>query len=144
MQPLDLTEAPPRSPKVILDGLPMLARTIDKMRACLPGGNPGEYRVDGMSERMLTILGVDPGALQAEVARVSTDDEVAAWMRTHADTSKYAEAADVMLNRSVDDIDPDRLAKFAEKYPHYEKVGSRKLSDIIEADDAEMFASKRS
>jgi hypothetical protein len=33
MEPLDLSAAPPRSPRVMLDGLAMLARTIDKTRA---------------------------------------------------------------------------------------------------------------
>ncbi len=142
MQPLDLTQAPPRSPRVMLDGLPMLARTIDKMRARLPGGKPGVYHVDGMSERMLKILGIDVDALQAEVARAASDEDVAAWVRTHADPSRYAEAAHVMLHRSVDDIDPARRAEFAEKYPNHALLESRKLVDIIDADDAAMFATK--
>jgi hypothetical protein len=143
MEPLDLSTAPPRSPKVMLDGLAMLARTIDKMRASLPGGDLGDYHVDGMSQRMLKIIGVDAQALQDEVARASSEDEVVAWVRAHADPSKYAEATHVMLNRSISDIDPERLPDFAQKYPGHAKVPSGKLSDILDADDATTFALKK-
>jgi hypothetical protein len=140
MEPLDLTAAPPRSPRVILDGLAMLARTIDKMRAGLPGGNPGAYHVDGMSERMLKIIRVERAALQEAVARATSEDEVVQWVRAHADTSAYPEATRVMLNRSISDIAPERLPEFAQKYPHHAAAPSSKLVDIIDADDAIMFS----
>ena len=140
MESLDLTQAPPRSPRVMLDGLAMLARTIDKMRAHLPGGNPGDYHIDGMSKRMLTIIGVDPDELQAVVASAASEDEVAAWVRAHADTSAYEKATHMMLNRAVKDLDPEYLPKFAAKYPGYQAVPSGKLADIIDADDAASFS----
>jgi Domain of unknown function (DUF5069) len=139
MEPLDLTVAPPRSPRVTLDGLAMLARTIDKMRAGLPGGKLGDYHVDGMSVRMLKIIGVDADALQEAVARSGSEDEVVAWVRANADTNKYPEATHVMLHRCVDDIDPERLPEFAKKYPGYAAAPSGKLVDIIDADDAAVF-----
>jgi len=139
MEPLDLTVAPPRSPRVMLDGLAMLARTIDKMRAGLPGGKMGDYHVDGMSTRMLKIIGVDVEALQEAVAGAGSEDEVVAWLRAHADTSRYPEATHVMLHRSIEDIDPARLPEFAHKYPNYAAAASSKLLDIIEADDAAAF-----
>jgi hypothetical protein len=36
----------------------MLARTIDKLRATLPGGNIGAYSIPGFSARMLSAIGV--------------------------------------------------------------------------------------
>jgi Domain of unknown function (DUF5069) len=45
MEPLDLSTRPPRSGLEKLGGFYLLARTIDKIRAHLPGGNPGEYPV---------------------------------------------------------------------------------------------------
>ena len=41
MTPLDLTKQPPRSPRAPLGHLDlvMAARTVDKIRATLPGGN---------------------------------------------------------------------------------------------------------
>ena len=140
MEPLDLSKAPPRSPYAMAAGLAMLPRTIDKMRAALPGGNTGDYHVDGMSERMLKIIGIDRAALQAQVARAATEDEVVHWVHAHADPTKIAEATHVMLNRSVRDIAPERLPEFAEKYPAYASAPSDKLCDIIAADDATSFA----
>jgi len=140
MEPLDLSAAPPRSPRVMLDGLAMLARTIDKMRAQLPGGNAGEYHIEGMSQRMLTIIGVDAAAMQDAIARAASEEEVVAWVRAHADTSAYAKATHVMLNRAVSDIDPERRADFAKKYPGWAAVASGKLADIIDDDDAAAFS----
>ncbi len=54
MDALDLTTHPPRSPNLRLGGLLMLARTIDKLRASLPGGNLGVYYIRGFSATMLS------------------------------------------------------------------------------------------
>jgi len=53
MEPLNLETAAPRSPYVQLGGLYMLARTVDKVRATLPGGNLGLYRMAGFSAELL-------------------------------------------------------------------------------------------
>ncbi|MBV9971796.1 MAG: DUF5069 domain-containing protein, partial [Candidatus Eremiobacteraeota bacterium] len=68
MEPLDLSKRPPRSPKLELDGLTMLPRTIDKIRATLPGGNLGPYRIAGFSQRMLDAIGVTEEQLRDAVA----------------------------------------------------------------------------
>jgi Domain of unknown function (DUF5069) len=47
MEPLDLTVRPPRSPYKKMEQLYMLPRTIDKLRAALPGGKVGAYWVRG-------------------------------------------------------------------------------------------------
>lgn len=60
MKPLDLTKTSPRSPREQLVGLVFIPRTIDKMRALLPGGNPGKYHVEGASLALLEGIGVDP------------------------------------------------------------------------------------
>ena len=49
MEPLDLTARPPRSPYQKTEGLFMVPRTIDKLRAKLPGGKIGGYTIRGMS-----------------------------------------------------------------------------------------------
>jgi Domain of unknown function (DUF5069) len=139
VEPLDLTKRPPRSARATLDGLVMLPRTIDKMRALLPGGNIGEYHIDGFSGRMMKLIGIEPDALAAEVARAATEDEVAAWVRAHATAGSYDEANRVLLNRSFEDIEPGRRSEFAAKYPRHAEVASRKICDIIDADDAALF-----
>jgi hypothetical protein len=90
MEPLDLSKSPPRGPRERLLGLKFLPRTIDKMRASLPGGNLAGYVVAmprGMSAYMLKRVGIDLEAMQAVVASAPSEDEVLAWFAEHADLS---------------------------------------------------------
>lgn len=138
MKPLDLSAAPPRSPKLSLDGLVMLPRTIDKLRATLPGGVVGGYRIRGMSLRLLEWLGVEEDAIREAVAAAKTDDDVAAWLRTKTDASKYPEFNRRLSERSTDDVDKEA---FYETYPWArERKGAIKLFDVIEEDDRMTFA----
>jgi hypothetical protein len=139
MEPLDLSKAPPRSPKLALDGLTMLPRTIDKLRATLPGGNPGVYRIEGFSKRMLEKIGVTEEQLRDVVATAKSDDEVVEWLREHADKSKYEEFSQYISKRSIDDV-TDKAA-FMERYPILKsRPDIYYLVDMLEADDQEMFA----
>jgi len=141
MEPLDLSVRPPRRPHDRLDGLMMLPRTIDKMRALLPGGNPGAYKIEGFSTTLCELIGVSPDELQAEVARASSEAEVAQWLREHADVSKYATANEYFTNRSVHDVKPENRERFQKNYPHQRDAGSDKMIDIVAHDDEVSFAS---
>lgn len=143
MQPLDLSKQPPRSPHVKISGIMVLARTIDKMRAALPGGNMGPYRIPGFSTRMLDAVGINVDDLQAEVARAGSEDEVVEWVRAHADPAKFDEINKTLAARSVNDIDPERIEYFRSNYPHYAEVKSGLIADIIEHDDAKMYGQAR-
>lgn len=139
MDSLDLTKAPPRSPYQELGGLLMLARTIDKLRATLPGGNLGAYQMAGFSERMLAALGIAEDDLRAVVALASTDEEITAWVRKHSDPSKYGEINAMLEAVKVKErLDrPDMLAK----YPVLETLPPETpLLRMLEADDAQSFA----
>lgn len=139
MEPLDLSKRPPRSPKEELDGLVMLPRTIDKLRATLPGGNLGPYAISGFSQRILDTIGVSEDDLRQAVAGAQNDEEVAEWLRAHANLAAYADVSTLLRNRSLNDIE-DRAA-FAKRYPVIEKkTGLHYLFDVLEADDAEMFS----
>lgn len=139
MEPLDLTQHPPRSGREELDGMVFLPRTIDKVRATLPGGNPGIYQVTpGMSERVLNALGISEEQLREVVAEAKDDAGVAAWLRANADTSKYAEVSQVIRKRNIDDIQ-DKEA-FYKRYPVLQKNPQiYYLVDLLDADDAEHF-----
>ncbi|HEV2261925.1 MAG TPA: DUF5069 domain-containing protein [Candidatus Rubrimentiphilum sp.] len=140
MEPLDLTKRPPRSPRAELDGLANLPRTIDKMRALLPGGSPGVYKIAGFSARMLETVGVTEDQFREAVKQAKTDEDVAVWLRAHSDPSKYAEWNDRLLNRRVADIQA-ASADFLTRYPIAERRPDIEyMVDLLEADDAEMFA----
>ena len=138
MQPLDLSKQPPRSPKVELDGLVMLARTIDKLRASLPSGNMGAYKIEGFSQRMLEAVGISEEQLREAVAQAQSDRDVVDWLRAHADWAKLVEASNAICHRNLDDVD---RVKFAQRYPIVTKKPELYyLVDVLDADDADMFA----
>jgi hypothetical protein len=147
MEPLDLTKGPPRSCYEELDGLMFMPRTIDKLRARLPGGDTGAYfingKIPGMSDYLLQRLRIEEQALLDAVALASSDADVARWLREHADASEYS-----AINESIRRIRPKHAADpvyFAELYretlamhPELEFI-----IDIIDADDRRMHAGAR-
>jgi hypothetical protein len=84
----DLTQFPPRSPRVRLGGLVILARCLDKCRATIAGKH-GEYHYAcPMDMRLLEFLGIDADKLKAEVASGKGDGEVVEWIMAHAKTKR--------------------------------------------------------
>jgi hypothetical protein len=137
MDPLDLTKRPPRGPREQLDGLCMLPRTIDKMRALLPGGAIGSYKIPGVSQRVLDGLGVTAEDLQQVVAGAQTEQDVAAWLREHCDASRYAAINERLLKRTTADVDDK--AYFYGLYPWAADRGVMKVVEVIEEDDRMSF-----
>lgn len=144
MKPLDLTAQPPRSCYEELDGLMLLPRTIDKLRAYLPGGNPGEYfingQIKGISGYLLERLGVEEGALLEVVARVADDAEVARWLSDHTDPAQYPAINETLLRIQPKHAeDPEYFSQlYAETLAQHPEL--ERIVDIIDADDRRMFA----
>jgi hypothetical protein len=84
MEPLDLSQRHPRPTRAELAGIVFLPRSIDKLRASLPGGNLAGYTIEGFTGRMLECLGIDPEKLRDVVAEAKTDDDVARYVQAHA------------------------------------------------------------
>lgn len=90
----DLTKRPPRSPRVRLGGYVILPRMLDKCRALINGTN-GEYNYAcPVDQRFLTFAGVDPEALQKEVAGGKGDGEILEWIRSN---QKFKKTDDEIL-----------------------------------------------
>lgn len=80
----NLTQRPPRSPRVRLGGYVILARILDKGRAEL-AGTAGEYRYDNpMDRHWFRFTGIDAAALKAELASGKGDGEILAWIAENA------------------------------------------------------------
>lgn len=145
MDALDLTKKSPRSPWVKIGGAYMLARTIDKLRAKLPGGNIGLYRIaPGFSERLLGAIGCTEEELSAEVARAKTDDDVVAWVSARADKAKLEKFNDSVSKRRI--MDMDDVAAFKGRYPIIVEKGfpdDTLLFDLLDKDDAAILLSSR-
>jgi hypothetical protein len=88
---LDLSTRPPRSGLEKLGGFYLLARTIDKIRAHLPDGNPREYEIPGFSQRLSQALGVSEYDLREAVARARNDGDVLNWLQERTDISRAEE-----------------------------------------------------
>jgi Domain of unknown function (DUF5069) len=99
-------------PREQIAGVVFMARTIDKMRAVLPGGNIGKYHVDGASTSVLRKIGVDPSDLQKVVAEAQSDEDVTAWLRVHADLSNAFELTEYFLKVGPADVSLELAEQF--------------------------------
>jgi hypothetical protein len=80
----DLTQYPPRSPRVKLGGYVILPRCLDKGRATIAGKN-GEYHFAcPLDQRFLEFAGIDPEALKKELAAGKSDGEILEWIEKNA------------------------------------------------------------
>jgi hypothetical protein len=140
MQPLDLTTAPPRSPREALAGVTFLPRTIDKVRSTLPGGAAGEYTVSGFSQMMLDALGIELDAFRAAVAGAANDDAVAAFVTASTTPDRIETWNALVLNRLP--RGGDRKAAL-ESYPWlHERPDLVLAADVLEEDDRRHFAQR--
>lgn len=81
---MNLTQRPPRSPRVRLGGYVILPRMLDKCRAEL-AGTIGEYHFNSpLDQHFLRYTGTDAEALKAVVAKGLGDAEVLAWINANA------------------------------------------------------------
>jgi len=145
LEPLDLTKAPPRGARETALGLMFLPRTIDKMRANLPGGNLNGYLVEysrGLSAFVLKRVGVDLAALQAVVASAASEEEVLAWFERHADLSDVAGINAKLESLSLERLTDEDRAMVHRVHPSI--VGQPGIStffEMFEFDDARVGAS---
>jgi hypothetical protein len=79
----DLTQRPPRSPRVRLGGYALLPRMLDKGRATLAGKN-GEYHYAcPLDQRLLEFLGINADALKEQLASGKGDGEILEWIESN-------------------------------------------------------------
>src|SRR6266536_2808568 len=80
----DLTQRPPRSPRVRLGGYAILPRMLDKGRAAI-SGKQGEYKFAcPLDQRFLEFAGIDAEALKKQLAAGKGDGEILAWIEKNA------------------------------------------------------------
>ncbi len=145
MKPLDLTKQPPRSPRARLANLDlvMAARTVDKLRATLPGGDIGDYQITGFTSSLLNRLGIAEHQLRQAVERAASDAEIADWILAHSDPSTYPEINAAFEAPKIGERLGD--AAFVERYPIVRElpIDTARI-DLLDADDAKAFSAKPS
>jgi hypothetical protein len=86
----DLTKQAPRSPRVRLGGYVILPRMLDKGRATLSGKN-GEYNYAcPLDQQFLGFAGIDPEALNQQLAAGKGDGEILEWVTLNAKPTRTA------------------------------------------------------
>jgi hypothetical protein len=80
----DLTQRPPRSPRVRLGGYVILPRMLDKGRATV-AGKAGEFKFNcPLDQRFTSFAGIDAAQLKKQLAKGKTDGEILDWIQHHA------------------------------------------------------------
>lgn len=121
-----------------MHGMYNMPRTIDKLRASLPGGNLGEYQMAGFSQRMFEGLGISEETLRQVVADAQDDADVERWMLANVDLAAYAGGNEALAARKLGDTDREW---FSTRYPVSAAMpDTTPLFDVIVADDREMFS----
>ncbi len=115
---LDLTRACPRSPRDMLAGYVIAARTLDKCRAML-NGTLGEYHFDcSLDRQFLSFAGIQAEAFKDFVATGASDSEVADWIQAKAKTRPRIEV--ILWNNQMRSLRlcdlPESAQEFLEEY----------------------------
>ncbi len=93
MKTTDLTQRPPRSPRVRLGGFTILPRVLDKARATIVGTN-GEYKFNNPLDTLLfAFSGVESAAFLDKVSTEAGDAEMLAWFAGQAAKAPHEIAA---------------------------------------------------
>ncbi len=80
----DLTQHPPRSPRVRLGGYVILPRMLDKGRATIAGKH-GEYKFAcPLDQRFLDLVGLKADALKKQLGAGKGDGEILEWIQKNA------------------------------------------------------------
>ncbi len=80
----DLTQRPPRSPRVRLGGYAMLPRVLDKARASL-SGKAGDYKYGNpMDQHFFSFAGIAQDALLEQVKTGASDWDILLWVNAQA------------------------------------------------------------
>jgi Domain of unknown function (DUF5069) len=144
----DLTQRPPRSPRVRLGGYVFLPRILDKGRASL-AGKLGEYHYagKGMDRHFFNFVALDHESLTKEIAKGGGDLELLTWIQSNAKNQRQpweiAAWSEFHLRRTPDS-DHETLTDFADEVkkfnPNREDINT--WFDLIDLDDYCSFGGK--
>ncbi|MFZ0030998.1 MAG: DUF5069 domain-containing protein [Candidatus Cybelea sp.] len=138
MTPLDLRVRPPRSTRETMLGFYFLPRTVDKLRAELPGGNIGPYlnHDTGFSAYVVRRLGLDMDEFRRAVAEAADESGVVEWLTARIDPATAATLNAKLETFVVDRMSPEDQVLVRERHPVMaERPELSKILDILDADD---------
>jgi len=101
MNTIDLTQRPPRSPRLKLGGYVILPRMLDKGRAQI-AGKSGEF-----DQRFLDFTGIESAQVLDRLKQGKTDTEMLAWVREQSKRTDFEIYAwsNYQIQRSPSDVE---------------------------------------
>ena len=145
MTPLDLRVQPPRATRETLLGFHLLPRTIDKLRAELPGGNLGNYlnHDTGFSAFIVRRLGLDMDEFREAVASAKEEADVVAWLEARIDPASATALNTKLETFVVARMSADDQLLVRKRHPVMaEHPDLSKILDILDAEDRHAFAAR--
>ncbi|HEX3548869.1 MAG TPA: DUF5069 domain-containing protein [Candidatus Elarobacter sp.] len=138
MRPISLRRRPPRDPRARLAGLMVLPRTIDKARAALTGGDPGDYTIaPGLCAWLLERIGIGEADFVELVRRAAGDDEVARIVAGRVSPERCEALNAVIQAARVRDVPPDERDRLVRcTTPPRENA---RLIDVLVEDDRRLL-----
>jgi Domain of unknown function (DUF5069) len=143
LTPLDLRTHRPRSVRETLLGFYLLPRTIDKLRAELPGGDLGAYvnHDTGYSAYVVRRLGLDMNDFRNAVAAAPDETAVAAWLSERIDATAAPALNAKLETFVVERMSAEDQALVRKRHPVMtQRPELSKVLDVLEADDELTFA----
>ncbi len=141
MRPTSLRRRPPRDPRARLAGLIMLPRTIDKARALLPGGDPGEYSIaPGLSAWLLGEIGFTEAEFLVLVHRAADEHEVARFVDERVAPEQREMLNALMKAMRVADLPSDLRERFLRLH---DARDDELVIEVLVADDRGMLQAAR-
>jgi len=143
MPTVDLTQRPPRSPRVRLGGFAILPRILDKGRATL-AGTPGEYTYGcPLDMRFFQFIGLEPDALKQQLSAGLPDGEILSWITRNASPKRNESEIKAWSDWQEQRVPttPESRSFFNEIHakvaPHREDIGT--WFDLLDLDDYASF-----
>lgn len=143
----DLTQRPPRSPRVRLGGYVILPRVLDKGRAALTG-KLGEYKYNNPIDRhWFRFTGINAEDLKAQLAAGKSDGEILTWVQETAPNKREPweiQQWSAYHNERGPDGDVETLEHFTERVGGLSKTREDLKSwfDYLDLDDHVAFGGK--
>jgi len=142
----DLTQRPPRSPRVRLGGYVILPRMLDKGRATIAGKN-GEYHYNcPQDQRFLNFVGINADALKKHLAAGKGDTEILQWIQQNA-KHKRSEPEIVAWSAYVEQRAPSDTESREFFHGVHSKIAPKREDiatwfDLLDLDDHVTFGGK--